>query len=215
MNFKTGQVAAAEPNFAPWEVTLASVTAGNTLILGTLIAPETAVVTGITDTKSNSWSSIQTKAGTVRNGALWRASSVAAGSTTITAGVTGTPDNVHFIVAEYESAVATENSKSAVGTGASPSSGSLATVNAGLAIGLIESEFTGYTKTPGLGWTERGAGSGSDKRVMLMDRVTLAVTSYTADASLDLGGDDWIAMIALFASAVVTVTPALIVIRKA
>lgn len=179
---------------------LGTATAGNNILVTVLFGLNSGSLV-ITDNLGNTYATddqINDATSTIRL-YLFRATGIAAGSTTLTATVTGGPASVRWVIAEYSSSVgplALDKKANAVGTTATTlSSGNAATtaVAAELLVGYFR---TNTTKT----FTATGSftGRGTANKVFLEDKVVAATGAYNATCTISAADTRWNAAVATY-----------------
>lgn len=183
------------------------VAAGSTLFAMISFNPALEVaVTGITDTRGNTWVADMTvtTGGGERTLARWRAANPTAGPNTITIAVSGTLDTQRVWVGEY-SGVATasplDRTASATGSSTTPSSGATATTTQAneLVLGAFVTVFAGYVFTgPGGAWTDRS--EVADERLNVIEQIATSTDTFTATGTYATSAD-WVATVITYRDA--------------
>jgi hypothetical protein len=174
--------------------TSGSVTANNLLLLCAVVAlGNDGTVTGVTDTRSSSWSLADRVTLSNRDVSLWYAVAGGTGSLTATVTVSGTLDSQHMVIAEYSglltSGVLGDTNINGPTTSTSPSSGNVVTTSAdALVASCTGIAFSGVTYTATGSFTQRGADPG--QRSVLTDRIVASTGSYDATGTLS-PSEEW------------------------
>lgn len=170
-----------------------NVTANNLITLCVTVSGSVdGTVTGVTDSRSNTWALADQVTLSNRHTSLWYTVTGSSGALTATVAVSGTLDSQHMVIAEYSglltSGVLGDTNVGGPTTSTSPSSGNVVTTSAdAVVIGCTGSAFSvSYTATGS--FTQRAGGSAG--RAQHTDRIVSSTGSYAATGTLS-GSEEW------------------------
>lgn len=192
-------------NFAATSVELVFVsnnTAGDLLVVGAVVATG-ITVTGITDTRSNTWVKIDSVDSGSVNVELWYVKNCAAGANTVTVSYSGAGGSIAAAAAEYSSidtASPLDQKAKASGSGTAADSGATpATTRSNELIVAVVGSSAAVTFTAGASFTER-EDTNNVESVTIEDRVVTSTGTYSGTATLS-ASNPWGAIVATFLEA--------------
>src|SRR5262245_2397714 len=186
-------------------------TAGNLIVVAVLFSPSTALVTGITDTRGNTYVQARSHTNSTGNiyGTVWYAKNVAAGANTVTLSFSGVSSS-QMIILEYSGLDTTApldqvNSATSSSAGTVLNSGNVTTTAANELIFGAAGVASAANITPGAGFTER---QDCNNKLEAMDQVVSATGTYAASWTDDVSGH-WVALVVTFSAggALAPITP--------
>lgn len=186
--------AASTQTFGGTIATGSNVTANNLVTLCAVVSlGADGTVTGVTDTRSNTWAKADEITLSNRHVSLWYTVTGSSGALTATVSVSGTLDTQHMVIAEHSglltSGVLGDTNVNGPTSSTSTTTGNVVTTSAdALVVGCTGLAFSGVTYTATGSFTQRGVDVG--QRSVYTDRIVSSTGSYAATGTLDVS-EEW------------------------